>query len=296
MKTRAPGKVVISGAYSVLEGAPCIASAVDRYVVADDTKSAEHIAEEVRAAMPPPFPHIDASQLRTDGRKLGLGSSAAIVVASLATLPEHAPSDLAGLQLLYERALRAHRNAQGGGSGIDVAAATFGGNVLLHYDPLGPGRVQTVLLPDLHFEVWSCPEAASTSGFLRRVNEFKLASPRAHAELFTRLTAAAKDAVTACETRNEELWLAALDVQSAGLLKLGRLAEVPIFTSEVLALRDLARKEGALVLPAGAGGGDLALFCGRHPPSSDLLTAARERGVNPLQLKLGARGVERLGA
>ena len=32
---RAPGKVVLSGAYAVLEGAPALVAAVDRYVVAD---------------------------------------------------------------------------------------------------------------------------------------------------------------------------------------------------------------------------------------------------------------------
>jgi phosphomevalonate kinase len=255
-----------------------------------------HIAEEVRAAMPPPFPHIDASQLRSDGRKLGLGSSAAIVVASLATLPEHAGDALEDRQRLYQRALFAHREAQGGGSGIDVAAATFGGNVLLHYDPEGPGRVISVALPPLHFEVWSCPEAAVTSGFLRRVREFKGKSPEVYAELFARLTVAAREAASACETQNGGLWLRALECQAAGLHELGVLAEVPIFTDEVTALRDQAISEGAVVMPAGAGGGDLALFCGQHPPSANLLAAARTRGVNPLRLKLGALGVQRLGA
>ncbi len=36
MRARAPGKVVLSGAYSVLRGAPAIVTAVDRYVEADD--------------------------------------------------------------------------------------------------------------------------------------------------------------------------------------------------------------------------------------------------------------------
>ncbi len=71
MKAKAPGKVVLSGAYAVLEGAPCIVTAVDRYVIADTDKSAAHIADEVRAAMPPPYPHIDANELRSAGRKIG---------------------------------------------------------------------------------------------------------------------------------------------------------------------------------------------------------------------------------
>lgn len=296
MRARAPGKIVLSGAYSVLEGAPCIASAADRYVVADDSKPPEHIADEVRAAMPPPFPHIDASQLRAEGRKLGLGSSAAIVVASLATLPQYASRTRADLRRLYEHALLAHRTAQGGGSGIDVAAATFGGHVLLRHAPHGPGCVESVNLPTLHFEVWSCPRAAVTSDFLRRVRGFKAREPLTHSQLFGRLTAAATEAATACATNDPDLWLLALDAQAVGFLELGALCEMPIFTPEVLELRELARREQAVVMPAGAGGGDLALFCGHHPPSRGLIMAANARGVNPLPLKLGAPGVARLGA
>lgn len=296
MKARAPGKVVLSGAYAVLEGAPCIATAVDRFVLVDDAKQPEHIADEVRAAMAPPFPHVDASQLRADGRKLGLGSSAAIVVASLATLPEYASLTPATRTRLYERALNAHRAAQGGGSGIDVAAATFGGHVLLHYDPHGPGRVEAVMLPDLHFEVWGCPQAAVTSGFLRRVRDFKAREPEAYATVLSRLTTASVTAAQACRAGDPNGWLHALDTQAAGLFDLGTLAEVPIFTDEVIALRETAKAEHAVVLPAGAGGGDLVLFCSKHPPSPQLLSAARARGVNPLQLELGAPGVQRLGA
>src|SRR6185437_2901148 len=86
---RAPGKLVLSGAYAVLEGAPCLVAAVDRYAVADASRPATFVTDEVRCAVAagalarPPW--FDASALREsapDGtsRKLGLGSSAAILV------------------------------------------------------------------------------------------------------------------------------------------------------------------------------------------------------------------------
>src|SRR5690606_2724901 len=117
MRARAPGKIVLSGAYAVLEGAPCIVTAVDRYVMADTERTATHVADEVAAAMQPPFPFVDVSQLRADGRKLGLGSSAAIVVASLAARYPESLVSVSSRHQLYERALLAHRTAQGGGSG-----------------------------------------------------------------------------------------------------------------------------------------------------------------------------------
>src|SRR5688572_33181913 len=100
MIARAPGKLVLSGAYSVLEGAPALVAAVDRYALADEAREAPLITAEVRAAIAAGYlieaPWFDASALRADaaagGRKLGLGSSAAILVASLAACaPPDAP-------------------------------------------------------------------------------------------------------------------------------------------------------------------------------------------------------------
>ena len=51
MRARAPGKLVLSGAYAVLEGAPALVAAVDRYVVADTARAAELVTPEVRAAI-----------------------------------------------------------------------------------------------------------------------------------------------------------------------------------------------------------------------------------------------------
>ena len=135
MIAKAPGKLVVSGAYSVLEGAPAIVVAVDRYAVADTSRAPERVTEEVRAAieahMMRSAPWFDASALRAtlpDGRdvKLGLGSSAAILVASMAAAWANEDRTL-DPRALFQASLAAHRAAQGGGSGIDVAASVFGG-------------------------------------------------------------------------------------------------------------------------------------------------------------------------
>jgi hypothetical protein len=78
MRACAPGKLVLSGAYSVLEGAPAIVSAVDRYACCNSARPASLVTDEVRAALPSGnAPEFDAAALRADGRKLGLGSSRA---------------------------------------------------------------------------------------------------------------------------------------------------------------------------------------------------------------------------
>ena len=294
MKARAPGKVVLSGAYAVLEGAPCIVTAVDRYVTADSQRVATHVADEVAAAMEAPFPWVDVSQLRGNGRKLGLGSSAAIVVASLAARHPDWLANPAGREQLYERALLAHRTAQGGGSGVDVAAAVFGGSLNYTYDPKRVRAAVAVNLPDVVLEVWSCPDAASTRGFLQQVSSLRAADPRLYEQRLGTLGYAAERALDACIKHDSKQWLGALDAQAEGLDALGRSVGIPIFTPPVRSLRLLAAKENAVVLPAGAGGGDIALFAGQSPPSVALCEQRQRCGLEPLQVQLGARGVHLL--
>jgi phosphomevalonate kinase len=116
VRARAPGKVVISGAYAVLDGAPAIVSAVSRYAVADSARSAERETPEVRAALGDrPAPWFDAGELFARGEKLGLGASAAILVAALAALELEASGPLGrrhAVRLVLPRALEAAR-AQG---------------------------------------------------------------------------------------------------------------------------------------------------------------------------------------
>ncbi|MBM4364466.1 MAG: phosphomevalonate kinase, partial [Deltaproteobacteria bacterium] len=82
MIARAPGKLVLSGAYAVLEGAPAIVTAVDRWVTADTGRPADRLTPEVSAALAGrTAPWFDAGPLRDGEQKLGLGSSAAILVA-----------------------------------------------------------------------------------------------------------------------------------------------------------------------------------------------------------------------
>lgn len=294
MKARAPGKVVLSGAYAVLEGAPAIVAAVDRYVVADTERSADFVTPEVRAAIGDArAPGFDASDLRADGRKLGLGSSAAIVVASLAALHAERVGRVGDASLrdaVFDAALTAHREAQGGGSGIDVASSAWGGFIAArkHGDGLD---VTPLSAPPLHVEVWACAHPASTAEFLARVRALRASRPDEHAKLLDALGDAARRAEAAAVAQDPQPLLDALATQRDNLDALGRAAGIPIFTDEVRELARLARQEDAVAMPAGAGGGDIATYFGHEAPSQALVNAARALGLEPLPLKLGARGV-----
>jgi phosphomevalonate kinase len=292
-RARAPGKVVLSGAYAVLHGAPAIVSAVSRYVTVDTSRTAELLTPEVAAALGPDqkAPWFDASDLREDGRKLGLGSSAAILVASLYALarelaPERPEAELR--EHVLPRALSAHRLAQGGGSGVDVASSTLGGTLCYQMG----GRVEPLVLPDgVHVEVWTCPVSASTRDLLAAVAELARASPRVHEQIMSEQARASERAVERARTVAAAGFIEALREQQRALSELGRTAGVPIVTAELAAACPQAEREGGVVLPAGAGGGDIALFVGRAPSSAALRAALQNRQHRRLDVELSAPGV-----
>ena len=155
----APGKLVLSGEYVVLDGAPALAMAVDcraqvtiqpadgdEYVVDSrgETRRFEPREDGIRfsaddgrfgllefawAASTPECAQrltLDTESFfdTASGRKLGLGSSAALTVALCRAL---LPRDTS-MESVFNAATRAHRAFQTGvGSGVDVASACFGG-------------------------------------------------------------------------------------------------------------------------------------------------------------------------
>jgi phosphomevalonate kinase len=295
---RAPGKIVVSGAYAVLEGSPAIVAAVDRFVTADTSRPSDLTTPEVRAAIGDrTAPWFDAGPLRAGDKKLGLGSSAAILVASLAAIAADRGivRDDALQRAVFEPALLAHRMAQGGGSGVDVAASTYGGAVVAVARG-GKLEVQPAPIPDsLVVEVLFAGKPASTPELIGRVKALKASAPRDYEALLTRLDMAALAAKAAFEAGSVAGFVAALRAQLEGLTALGQRASAPIVIPEVARLADHAAREDAVVLPAGAGGGDVALYVARHPPSETMLEAITEARHERLDLKLGARGVHVVG-
>ncbi len=295
MKACAPGKLVLSGAYSVLEGAPAIVSAVDRFVCCDSARPAELVTPEVGAALAgAQAPAFDASALRVEGRKLGLGSSAAILVASLAAAADRQfQSEHALRQAIWERALAAHRQAQGGGSGVDVAASTWGGTLIARRSSDHSLQLEAVEMPsDLIVEVWASPVAASTPALLGAVARLRERAPQLHRSLLERLKAAAERAADALRRKQSAEIINELSEQRLGFEALGQAAGADIITPEVAQLARTA-PPGAAVLPSGAGGGDIVLWCSRQASPSQFRELAATLGHRLLPLQLHARGVHR---
>ena len=142
LRVVAPGKMLLSGSYAVLEGAPALVCAVDRYAVAREASGDAASAEVAAAFGAEAPPSVDVSALSRGGDKLGLGGSAAAVVAALGYRFASRGEDLGRAPVrdaIFRDARRAHARVQGGGSGVDIAASVYGG--VLRYSPRGgPAR------------------------------------------------------------------------------------------------------------------------------------------------------------
>ncbi len=301
MRTDAPGKLVISGAYAVLRGAPAIVSAVGRRVLCDTKKPADYLAPEVESGLRllgtnREHPYYDPSKLRSSTDKLGVGSSAAICVACLgAILAEDRPElDRETLRdTLYPIAREAHRVAQGGGSGVDIAAACFGGTLVATPEATDRDtapRLRAVELPsDLILEVWASRETASTATFVKRVLSLEAEDPREFLQLFDRQARASEQAVRALEIKNGTGFIESLIEQRRTLRLLGLRVGLPIVPDTIDDLGETLGSEDAL-LPSGAGGGDVNLYVGRAPSSDSFRERAIERGLFRVPLSFGAEG------
>jgi phosphomevalonate kinase len=297
MRTFAPGKMVLSGAYAVLEGAPAIAVAVSRGAFADSSRAALTPTPEVTAALERTHegvivaPHTDASAMFVGSRKLGLGASAAILVASLGARVAEGGADLADpvvRDALFVRAREAHAEAQGGGSGVDVAVSVYGGT--LRY-VMGQ-RVRHVALPrGLALHVFACGTSARTSELRSEVDRLAKVNPALHRTCIGELDAIAREAAASVDRADADAFVGALRRTARGLARLGIAAQVPIVPAGFEMLEELAASERASFSVSGAGGGDVAVYVGPGAPSAAFLDRAHALGLFSLSLSLDTRGL-----
>lgn len=277
MNVVAPGKLVLTGAYAVLEGEPAIVVAVDRYAV---------------AAIDAPD-RVDSSALcDAEGHKLGLGSSAAYRVAAEGARAAARGEDLrdAAVRDRIFRAVRDdHARSQNGGSGADVAASVYGGTLCYRVAGGAPSIAPVALPADVVLAVFWSGTSARTSDLRARVDAMPAAARR---EAFAPLAAASRDAaasLTSGDARGPRFMNAARAFGHA-LAQLGRAADAPIVPPAFTELGALAEGEGAAFYPSGAGGGDVAVWLGAVPPSPAFV--ARAEALSMRRLAMGIDGAD----
>jgi len=321
IRASAPGKLVLSGEYAVLDGAPAIAMAVDRRAHVTIEASAERCHTAVMAGNKRAFGRFTASGGDIDwrsgrdefrlvdsvwrtanadaerhlalsldtrefmdagsGLKLGIGSSAALAVALSCALAGAARTDADPARVAYA----AHRDFQGGlGSGVDVACSLTGG--LVDYTMRGGAR--GIPWPEgLEAGLLWSGVAADTGARLEHLAGGESRPSRAA------LVLAAQRMAEAWRAGNAKDVLAECRGYTDALREFGVDHQLGIFDAGHGELVDAARGTPVVCKPCGAGGGDVAvvLATDREALAAFMLRAAAS-GFRALAAALDTRGAD----
>lgn len=306
----APGKVFLVGEYAVLEEGTAVLAAVNRYAhaqyIPEAAAASPFIAEaaaraitalgELAAALPTGAPIVDTEQFEQAGKKLGLGSSAASVVAGVGALFEHAGASLAGhLDLVHAVAEAAHRAAQGGlGSGADVAVAVRGGFVQFLRPRGGKAAVVPLAPPSaVHIAVFWSGQPSPTLDMMAAVRAFAERARPLYEWQIEQLRSIADQFARAFAANHARAVIDAADAYGRALTELGASAGVSIVTPPFQRLAELARTLGGAAKPSGAGGGDVGVAFFASAEAARELATRCPPGMTVLDLRLGTPGAHR---
>jgi len=301
----APGKALLCGEYAVLEGSPAVVATVDRRVSVVWRDSPVPMAPEIEATLTRaqaelgPVPGslaLDASDLQHDRVKLGLGSSAAAAVATAGAVfatHGHDLCDPETLQRVFACAFEGHGSIAPQGSGVDVAASTFGG--FLRFSRRGT---------EVDMRALECPHglvirlvwtghAARTSELVDKVHELRRDDSSTYRACMDRLSEISGRFASAFEMGASAEILAAASSYANAMGGLGEAAGAPIVEARLGRVAELATRFSGSAKPCGAGGGDVAIAFFLGPDAAKgFEVACKAEGLHPIDVSWGAAGVE----
>ena len=326
IRASAPGKVVLSGEYAVLDGAPAVCMAVNRRArVTVGRSEADH-----HTVVAPG--HVDAvTRFRSrdgciewldDGRalgllehvwqaadwrpatgvgltldttrfidtatrtKIGIGSSAALAVALARAVCERVASATDAVEIAH----RGHRAFQSGlGSGVDIAAAATGG--LVRYEMTNRTVTPIDVPAGLKYRLlWSGSPVATGRKLSAHGQNSARPSRAALAESALRIADAWSEPSAAAVLREYRDYIDTLKAFSTD-------HGLGIFDAGHAELHAAAAVDGLVYKPCGAGGGDIGVVLGDDTEALDTFVERRlPKSFRATDLELEVLGAEVTGA
>lgn len=335
IKITAPGKLMLSGEWSVLEdGVPCIVMAIDQKVSVkiNEEKETKFLATGTEYKTKAKFvdkkivlegtdkekefflfvsKSVEATLNYLVGKgikvknflietnssdtvvdlgggkkaKVGFGSSAAIVAATVAAvlaLHEQEIKSLKSKEIIFKLGCIAHYLAQGKiGSSFDVAASTYG-EVLIYQKPdmnfvtkklSNEEEIYSVVekeWPLLIAEPIKLPKnfnlsigfvgySASTKELILKLNDFKNNQKEEYNKIILKIKQTTQNLILAIKEKNEQKIISLLKENRVYLRELNDKSRNNLETKELALLSDIAEKNGGAGKFSGAGGGDCGI-------------------------------------
>ena len=253
-------------------------------------------------------------------KKIGFGSSAASVVATIAGILALHGWDIKNRKvkdIIYKLSAVAHYFAQGRiGSGFDIAASTYGGvfvykrfdsEWLIKQFEEGKSIREIVSLewPGLGIERLNIPEgfellvgwtgeSASTTFMIKKLNEWTRKYSEEKERIYKQIAELVKNLIEAWKTGKKERILELIRKNEDYLRELGEKSGIPIETPELRKLSEIANKNGGAGKLSGAGGGDCGIAVVFDSEISEKIKKEwEENGIQVLDVSLDLNGVEK---
>lgn len=241
---------------------------------------------------------VDTSEFyhHTDNAKIGLGSSAAVTIATLRALFELTNTQY-NPPKFFSMALKAHRAAQEGkGSGVDIAASIYGG-LLQYIKPTSDSEtvhpIESIPLPDNLFiiPVWT-GYSVSTREFVGRVKRAQSDSPEAYQLIMRSLHDLASLGIENLQGGRINYFLEIVQEYGNVMGQLGQLADIDILSKVHREIREFVEQSGGVYKPSGAGGGDIGIAITTTPEMRQrIIESLGKKSYTVLDLTINQKGV-----